>query len=58
MTTGRKPSLVWLAISFLGGALGSHLLGYNFWVSSAIVGLALIGNGLVADWEDRGKFND
>lgn len=57
--TGRlKSTLVWLAISMLAGALGSYLLGLGFWASTLIVGLALITNGLVADWEDRGKFND
>ena len=57
--TGRlKSPLVWAAVSMLAGALVSHLSGLAFWASSLIVGLALIAIGLVADWEDRGKFND
>jgi len=25
----------------------------DFWIASLIAGLALIANGLIADWEDR-----
>jgi hypothetical protein len=47
-----------LAISLLAGAFVSHFLGLGFWSITLIVGLSLIANGLLADWEDRGTFND
>lgn len=53
-----KPTLVWLAISLLAGASGSYFLGLGFWPTALIVGLALVANGLLADWEDRGTFNE
>jgi hypothetical protein len=46
-------TLIWLAIALLAGAVGHHLFKVNFWVASMIAGLALIANGLIADWEDR-----
>jgi hypothetical protein len=49
------PMLIWAAISLLGGAAGSYFCKLNFWLSSLIVGMSLIVNGLVAEWEDRDK---
>jgi hypothetical protein len=46
-------TLIWLAISLLTGAAGSYFFKVNFWVASFIVGLSLIANGLIAEWEDR-----
>ena len=46
-------TLIWLLISLLAGALGNYLFKVNFWVAALIAGLALIANGLVAEWEDR-----
>lgn len=46
-------TLAWLAISLLAGAAGHYIFGINFWIASLIAGLALIANGLIADWEDR-----
>lgn len=48
--------LIWFAICFSLGAAGKYFVGLNFWLSSLIAGLALIANGLIAEWEDRGKF--
>jgi membrane protein implicated in regulation of membrane protease activity len=48
-----KYTLIWLAISALVGALGAFFLHMNFWISAMIVGLSLIANGLLAEWEDR-----
>lgn len=53
-----KPTLVWLAISLLAGAFGRYFFGLGFWSTALIVGLSLIANGLLADWEDRGTFNE
>lgn len=53
-----KATLIWLAIPLLVGAFGSYFLGLGFWSIALIVGLSLIANGLLADWEDRGTFND
>ena len=53
-----KPTLVWLTISLLAGAFGRYFLGLGFLVSALIAGLSLIANGLLADWEDRGTFNE
>ena len=46
-------TLVWLAISLLAGVVGNYLFNVDFWIASLIAGLALIANGLVAEWEDR-----
>lgn len=45
--------LVWLIISVLAGMLGTYLFNINFWTSSLVAGLALILNGMIAEWEDR-----
>lgn len=45
--------LTWLIISVIAGAISAYFFQMNFWLSTAIVGLALIANGLIADWEDR-----
>lgn len=58
MTVRLKSIIGWLAISALAGALGSFLLDLDFWASVLIVGLALVANGVLANLEDRGKFND
>lgn len=47
--------LIWMAIAFLSGAAGSYFFKLNFWWSSLIAGIALIVNGLIAEWEDRDK---
>jgi hypothetical protein len=52
-----KATPIWLAIPLLAGALGSYFLELGFWSITLIVGLSLIANGLLADWEDRGTFN-
>ncbi|WP_247263451.1 MULTISPECIES: hypothetical protein [Pseudomonas] len=44
---------IWLVISLLAGAAGNYLFEVNFWVASLIAGLALMVNGLIAEWEDR-----
>lgn len=46
-------TLIWLVISLLAGVVGNYLFNVNFWVASLIAGLALIANGLIAEWEDR-----
>lgn len=46
-------TLIWLVISLLAGAVGNYLFNVNFWVASLIAGIALIVNGLIAEWEDR-----
>jgi uncharacterized membrane protein len=53
-----KATLTWLAIPLLAGAFGSYFLELGFWSIALIVGLSLIANGILADWEDRGTFND
>ncbi len=47
--------LIWLVIALLAGAAGSYFLKLNFWWSSLVVGIALVVNGLFAEWEDRKK---
>jgi hypothetical protein len=46
-------TLIWLVISLLAGALGNYFFEVDFWIASLIAGLALIANGLIAEWEDR-----
>jgi hypothetical protein len=53
-----KYPVVWLTISMLAGALGRYFFELEFWSATLIAGLALIANGLIATWEDRGTFND
>jgi uncharacterized protein YqfA (UPF0365 family) len=50
-----KHILIWVAISLLAGAVGSHFFNVEFWLSSLIAGVALIINGLIAEWEDRDR---
>jgi hypothetical protein len=40
--------MIWLAISLLGGIVGSYLFNLDFWVASLIAGLTLIVNGFIA----------
>ena len=47
--------LIWAAISLLAGAAGNYFVSLDFWWSSLIVGIALIVNGFIAEWEDRDK---
>jgi hypothetical protein len=47
------PILIWAAISLLAGAVGSYFFNLSFWWASLIAGIALIVNGLIAEWEDR-----
>lgn len=49
--------MLWLIISLLAGALGSYLFNIKFWIASLIAGLALVVNGLIADWEDFRRHN-
>ena len=49
------PILIWAVISLLAGAVGSYFFKLSFWLSSLIAGMALIVNGLIAEWEDRDK---
>jgi len=46
-------TVIGLGFSLLAGAVGNCLFKVNFWVASLIAGLALIANGLIAEWEDR-----
>ncbi|WP_220813700.1 hypothetical protein [Pseudomonas paralcaligenes] len=46
-------TLTWLCISLLAGFAGSYIFKIDFWIAFLIAGLALIANGLIADWEDR-----
>jgi hypothetical protein len=46
-------TFIWLAISLLAGVLGNYLFNVDFWTASLIAGLALVANGLIAEWEDR-----
>jgi len=48
-------TLIWLVIALLVGAAGSYFFKLNFWWSSLIAGIALVVNGLIAEWEDREK---
>ena len=48
-----KYLLIWAAITFVVGAIGSYIFNLNFWVSSSIIGVSLIINGLIAEWEER-----
>ena len=45
--------LIWLVVSLLVALVGQYFFKVNFWIASLIAGLALIANGLIADWEDR-----
>lgn len=44
-----------MAISLIAGALGKYLFNLDFWLSALIAGVALVVNGLIADWEDRDR---
>lgn len=45
--------MIWLAISLLAGVMGSLFFKLDFLDASLVMGLALIVNGLIAEWEDR-----
>ena len=45
--------LVGLAIVSALGAVARYAFGINFWAAALIAWLALIANGLFAEWEDR-----
>lgn len=53
-----KYTLIGLAVAIIVGALAHYFYGFGFWSSTVIAALALLANGLLALWEDRGKFND
>jgi uncharacterized membrane protein len=53
-----KYSLLWIAICVLAGAAARYLIGVGFWSATLIAAVALVAHGIVADWEDRGTFND
>jgi hypothetical protein len=44
--------LIWFAIVGVLGAFARYAFGINFWIAVLIAGLALIANGLFAEWED------
>lgn len=45
--------LIWIAISACIGAIGAYFFNVDFWCSFAVVTVALIINGFIAEWEDR-----
>ncbi len=47
------PLLIGLAIVGALGAIAHYAFGINFWAAALIAGLAMIANGLFAEWEDR-----
>ena len=51
-------TLIWLGVSLLAGVAGNYLFNVNFWVASLVAGVALIVNGLIAEWEDRRRDGD
>jgi hypothetical protein len=53
MRSSLKFAGVWLAIVCSIGAGASYFLDISFWTAALIVGVALIANGLFAEWEDR-----
>jgi asparagine N-glycosylation enzyme membrane subunit Stt3 len=46
-------SVAWLAICGLLGVLGLKFLGISFWMGFCIAAVALLLNGLIAEFEDR-----
>jgi hypothetical protein len=48
-----KYALAWLIIVVLLGAVGNYFFHIGFWTAAIIAGLALVANGLVAEWENR-----
>jgi hypothetical protein len=44
---------VWLAIAAFAGAIGHFAFGASFWVVAGLTILALTGNALIIEWEDR-----
>ena len=53
-----KLALISLSLCLLGSAIIHYGSGMDFWLCMIIVAAALVLNGLLADREDRGKFND
>jgi hypothetical protein len=45
--------VIWLIVSLMAGVVGNYLFHVGFWIASLIAGIALIANGLIAEWEDR-----
>ena len=45
--------LIWLVIVGSLGAFARYVFGINYWAAAVIAGIALIANGLFAEWEDR-----
>jgi len=55
-----KCSLVFVAIVCVASYLLQHFSGLPLWGVAIIIALALLGNGLLAEWEDNrpGGFNN
>ena len=51
-------ALAWLAISVCVGLIARFLFDASFVLTTIMAGVALTLNGMLAYWEDRGKFND
>jgi hypothetical protein len=51
-------ALLWVAICGGVAGIASYFFDAPFWPSALLVALALLANGLLAFWEDRGTFND
>jgi uncharacterized membrane protein len=55
-----KWSLVFIAVACIASYLLHYFSGMPLWGAAIIVALALVGNGLLAEWEDNrpGGFNN
>lgn len=58
MINRLKYLLVGLAAAMLAAGVLNHFFEFGFWQSTLLVMLGMFVNGVIADWEDRGKFND
>lgn len=53
-----KCAVPGLGVSLLAGALGHYFFCLEYWSTTVIVTIAIIANGFIATWEDKGTFND
>lgn len=53
MTQWLKYGIAWLVIVGLSAEAASYFFDVGFWTAAIIAAVALIANGLFAEWEDR-----
>lgn len=53
MRSALIQAIIWIILVCIIAIAINRILGLELWVSCAIASLAMIVNGLIAEWEDR-----